>query len=147
MCCHRSHCPQTSKKHCCYSAACLHKLNNRLWRRHETLDSLEIELARIQSAIVSATRRLERECLHDCRQECTATKAARRIYDDQMDCQCVQSSSGISYRCSCRECAIANKNVEITLLRRKVRAAEDFEDFLQGVGEKRRQCRRQLASK
>lgn len=146
MPCHRSHCPNTAKSHCCYSADCLHKLNNRLWRRHETLDRLETQLAAAESSIASITRRLEQECHRDCRQDCTSMRAARKFYDDQMECKC-DRISGNSSRCSCRECAISDKDLEISVLRKKLGFAEAFEDFLRELDGKRRRCCQQLASK
>ena len=93
----------------------------------------------------SVIRRLERERLLDdyCRQDCTTLRTARKVYDNRMVCECIQNSSGGYSRCSCRECAIGNKDVEISLLRRKIRAAEDFEDVLRGLDEKRQYRRQQ----
>jgi hypothetical protein len=134
MPCHRSHCPTTAKSRCCYSSNCSHKLNNRLWRRHETLDRLETELATAEYAIASLTRRLE------CRYDCTNMKAARNQYVDLMECECVRYNSRSRSHCCCRECAICNKDLEISLLRRRVEVAEDSEDFLRGLDGKTCRC-------
>jgi hypothetical protein len=135
MPCHHSHCPTTAKSRCCYSSNCSHKLNNRLRRRHETLDRLETELATAEYAIASLARRLE------CRYDCTNMKAARRHYDDLTTTyECVRYNSSSRSHCYCRECAIGNKDIEISLLRRRVGIAENFEDFLRGLDGKRCRC-------
>lgn len=150
MPCHRSHCPTTAKSRCCYATTCLHKLNDRLWRRHETLDRLETQLAAAESNIDSLTRRLERECNAGCRQGCTNMRAARRYYDDLMKYERSRHSnrsiSSIPH-CCCRECAIGSKDLEIGLLRKMIEVAEDFEDYLQELDEKRRRSRERAASK
>jgi hypothetical protein len=148
MPCRRSHCPETAISRCCYSATCLHKLNNRLWRRHETLDSLGTRLVAAESAIASLTRRLERECHLVCRLDCNHVKAARRFYDDLMEREYARHGSNKNFYCCCRECAIGNKDREISLLRKIVGIAEDFEDLLREMYEKKkRSCHERLALK
>jgi hypothetical protein len=150
MPCYRSHCPMTAKSRCCYSSTCLHKLNNRQWRRHETLDRLERQLAATESAIDSLTRRLERECGQDRRLNCNTMRAARKSYDDQMKYECSRhssSSASSSPHCCCRECAIGSKDLEIGLLQTMIEVAEDFEDYLQYLEEKRRRSRKRSASR
>jgi hypothetical protein len=139
MPCHRSHCPETAMSRCCYSPSCLHKLNNRIWRRHETLDGLDTQLVAAESAIASLTRRLKRECHQDCRLDCNNVKSARRFYDDLMEREYARhGGSNKSFHCCCRECAIGNKDREITLLRKTVGIAEDFEDLLREMHEKKK---------
>jgi hypothetical protein len=146
MPCYRSHCPITAKSRCCYSATCLHKLNDRLWRRHETLDRLERQLAATETAIDSLTRRLERE-----RGQSNTMRAARKSYDDQMKYECSRHSSkkstSSSPHCCCRECAIDSRDLEIGLLHTMIEVAEDFEDYLQYLEEKRRRARERSASR
>jgi hypothetical protein len=138
MPCYRSHCPETAMSRCCYSASCLHKLNNRLWRRHEMLDSLDTQLVAAESAIASLTRRLD----------CNNVKSARRFYDDLMEREYARHSNIKSFSCCCRECAIGNKDREISLLRKTVGIAEDFEDLLREMYEKKkRSCHERLALK
>lgn len=151
MPCYRSHCPATAKSRCCYSATCLHKLNNRLWRRNETLDRLETQLLTAESGIASLTRRLERDCHHrDCRLDCSTMRAARESYDDTMQYECSRHSSknaSSSPHCCCRECAIGSKDLEMGLLLKMIDVAEAFEDHLRDVDEKRRRSRERAASR
>ena len=132
MPCYRSHCPATAKSRCCYSSTCLHKLNNRLWRRNETLDRLETQLLTAESGIAALTRRLERDCHHrDCRLDCSTMRAARESYDDTMQYECSRHSSknaSSSPHCCCRECAIGSKDLEMGLLLKMIDVAEAFED-------------------
>jgi hypothetical protein len=143
MPCYRSHCPITAKSRCCYSSTCLHKLNDRLWRRHETLDRLERQLAAAESAIDSLTRRSERAC-----GKSNTMRAARKSYDDQMKYECSRHRSrntSTSPHCCCRECAINSRDLEIVLLHTMIEVAEDFEDYLQYLEEKRRRSRQRSA--
>jgi hypothetical protein len=77
-------------------------------------------------------------------------RAARKSYDDQMKYECSRhssSSASSSPHCCCRECAIGSKDLEIGLLHTMIEVAEDFEDYLQYLEEKRRRSRERSASR
>lgn len=119
--CNLSHCH--ADRYHCHFYGCKVELLNRLDRRYETRDDLKKRLKTEKANIALLKQQVDHECGPTAQQN-SFMRRAQQSYDAQM------SKTTIKKPSRCTECAVSEKDDEIALLRKKIEAAESFQDFL-----------------
>lgn len=119
--CSASHCSAVRTQ--CHYIGCRHELRNRLDRRYKTRDDIKKKLKTEESDIHFLKRQIDREC-DPLAWQTSLMLHARKAYDDQMSMKTRNRGN------ECTECAIASKDDEIALLKKKAEAAKSFAGFL-----------------